>query len=324
MHHKLRYAIKNSNLISIDEVEKGLACNCTCPACGSTLIARKGDIKVHHFAHYKADECNRCVETSLHLLAKEILMEELVIKLPALYLDFGKQTYKMKELIFDERSFEFDNVYIEKKIDDIVPDIILEYQGNKLLVEIFVTHNIDDEKLHKIERMGISTLLIDLSEFEIDTSKVLLKDIIINSTEHKKWVYNKKERAIYNRFREKAKPFKRAANGTGNFCPQYLYGWKGESSARWDDCIYCEYCFSINGEVNCLGYSGVSKICDLDNPKLLEEVQNKIKKNEVKSTWLEGTQCKKCRSGYMTSKDGKYGKFLGCTNYPKCKNIIKV
>ena len=129
MHHKLRYAIKNSNLISIDEVEKGLACDCTCPACGSTLIARKGDIKVHHFAHYKADECNRCVETSLHLLAKEILMEELVIKLPALYLDFGKQTYKKKELIFEEKSFEFDKVYMEKKIDDIVPDIILEYQG---------------------------------------------------------------------------------------------------------------------------------------------------------------------------------------------------
>jgi len=100
MHNKLRYAIKNSKLVSIDEVDKGLSCECTCPACGGTLVAKKGNIKIHHFSHYNTEECIRCVETSLHLLAKELLMEEMSIKLPSLYLDFGSHTYKEKELIF--------------------------------------------------------------------------------------------------------------------------------------------------------------------------------------------------------------------------------
>ncbi len=97
-------------------------------------------------------------------------MGEMSIKLPALYLDFGSHTYKKKELIFDERSFVFDKVYAEKRIDDIVPDIVLEYQGNKLLVEVFVTHDIDEEKFQKILKLGLSTLLIDLSNTDINTS----------------------------------------------------------------------------------------------------------------------------------------------------------
>jgi len=193
-----------------------------------------------------------------------------------------------------------------------------------LLVEVFVTHNIDEEKLQKIQKLGLSTLLIDLSNTDINTSKEELKHIIINSTDQKKWIYNKKERAIYERFRTKARPFKKARNGSGYFCPQFLYGWKGESSARWVECIYCEYCFSIDDDVNCLGFTGVSKIKDLDNPNLLEETQLKIKKNDIKSSWLEGTQCKKCKGGYLLVKEGPYGKFLGCSNYPNCKNVIKL
>ena len=33
--------------------------------------------------------------------------------------------------------------------------------------------------------------------------------------------------------------------------------------------------------------------------------------------------CEKC-GAKMVIKDGKYGKFLACPNYPKCKNIKKI
>ena len=38
-------------VLSIDKVERGLACGCVCPACGTRLEARKGEIVRHHFAH---------------------------------------------------------------------------------------------------------------------------------------------------------------------------------------------------------------------------------------------------------------------------------
>jgi hypothetical protein len=34
--------------------------------------------------------------------------------------------------------------------------------------------------------------------------------------------------------------------------------------------------------------------------------------------------CPKCKSGYMTKKDGRFGLFYGCSNYPICKHIINI
>lgn len=36
-----------------------------------------------------------------------------------------------------------------------------------------------------------------------------------------------------------------------------------------------------------------------------------------------GVSCPKCKKGTMLERNGKYGKFYGCSNYPKCKNIMK-
>jgi DNA topoisomerase-1 len=43
-------------------------------------------------------------------------------------------------------------------------------------------------------------------------------------------------------------------------------------------------------------------------------------KKPAKST---GVSCPKCKKGDMLERNGKYGKFYGCSNYPKCKNIMK-
>lgn len=38
----------------------------------------------------------------------------------------------------------------------------------------------------------------------------------------------------------------------------------------------------------------------------------------------EEIRCDKCDKGLMMKKDGKFGKFLGCSRYPKCNNIKKI
>ncbi len=43
---------------SIDTVERGLECNCTCPECEGKLIARHGEIVAWHFAHVHDVGCN--------------------------------------------------------------------------------------------------------------------------------------------------------------------------------------------------------------------------------------------------------------------------
>ena len=46
-----------------------------------------------------------------------------------------------------------------------------------------------------------------------------------------------------------------------------------------------------------------------------EKVKSEPQKTDIK--------CEKC-GGIMLIREGKYGKFMGCSNYPKCKNIMQI
>ena len=86
---KLPYALKDGELVHISEVERGLSCSCICPNCKGQLIARKGEYKSDHFAHYSTGECQGALETTLHLVAKKILEKCHYITLPAVKVDLG-------------------------------------------------------------------------------------------------------------------------------------------------------------------------------------------------------------------------------------------
>ncbi len=73
----------------VDEVQRGLACNCTCPACASKLVARQGEVRIHHFAHHSLNECRHALETSVYAMILELLRGPT----PSLYLPgFGYQS----------------------------------------------------------------------------------------------------------------------------------------------------------------------------------------------------------------------------------------
>lgn len=57
----------------VSEVERGLRCGCLCPCCKGPLVAKKGEDRVHHFAHHDRRECRHALESSLFGMAIEIL-----------------------------------------------------------------------------------------------------------------------------------------------------------------------------------------------------------------------------------------------------------
>ncbi len=71
------YALKDGRIVHVDSVARGRACDCTCPACNGLLVARKGDIRVHHFAHdtYAIAICEG--ESALHATAKHLLFQRI-------------------------------------------------------------------------------------------------------------------------------------------------------------------------------------------------------------------------------------------------------
>jgi hypothetical protein len=72
----ISYAVNRAGtLVHVSDVPRGKACGCRCAACDHPMVARKGAIRVHHFAHVHEVKCVGAVETVLHGLAKENLTE---------------------------------------------------------------------------------------------------------------------------------------------------------------------------------------------------------------------------------------------------------
>lgn len=147
----LIYALKGGEIVSIDDVESGLKCGCVCPSCGEQLVAKKGKKMMHHFAHYSGHSCEYGYESSLHLAAKDILSSAKKITIPPVFIKFDN-SYKKDELICEAKEIIIDRVELEKRYDDIIPDIVVYSGGKQLFIEIFVTHSIDDVKLEKLRK----------------------------------------------------------------------------------------------------------------------------------------------------------------------------
>tara|TARA_B100001059_G_C17784669_1_gene556349 strand:- start:197 stop:1624 length:1428 start_codon:yes stop_codon:yes gene_type:complete len=183
-NYKMTRAYNEQNWItSIDDVQRGLKCNCTCVDCGSQLIAKKGAVQANHFAHapddQKAKHCKWSYETELHLLAKEVLNNNKKLTIP-----IGN---------FDPYNFTliFDNVDIETPIDNSkrIPDVIGYLRGEQILIEIAVSHFCGTEKTSEYRRLNKNAIEFDFSNF-VPTSEVItleeVSDLFENS--NAKWL----------------------------------------------------------------------------------------------------------------------------------------
>ncbi len=145
------YGLKNSSLVKVTDVERGLACGCVCPACEHPLEAHRGTIRKSYFSHYRGSDCGAGYETAVHLMAKEILLQEKKILLPELVATIDVELLKgsdlKTEIIVKPWTFvNLDSVYLEKKHGSIIPDVIVKKESHELLVEIKVTHGISKKK----------------------------------------------------------------------------------------------------------------------------------------------------------------------------------
>jgi hypothetical protein len=168
----------------ISEVPSGLACGCKCPGCGTPLVAHKGSIQ-HHFAHKATAECRNAGQTALHKLAKEVLDRERRLLIPEIRADVDDQT------VLDHPGglYTFDDARLERRLGDIVPDVIVRKGDHELLVEIAVTHFCDEEKAGRIRHLGVAAIEIDLSALPRNPDPTTIRQAILTSAP-RDWIYN--------------------------------------------------------------------------------------------------------------------------------------
>lgn len=308
-------------IVSIDEVASGLKCNCVCPYCNAMLEAKKGKIRVHHFAHSDKDEISFCSESALHLAAKEILKEERKLALPSLKI--GDDIYRKSfEILPNGYEFNYSNIEIEKSIlvdgDVIRPDVIVGNDKADLAIEILVSHAVDDEKKEKIQQARLTTIEIDLNAFNI-TSREELRRVLVSETSNKRWIYS--NQAIY--FQKKILSLCKnilVKDLCVKDCPLKI--WQGRQfSASIDECNGCDYGYEVNLEhVLCLGDKRISKIDDLklngrELQKHIEYQENKELENDRRL--FEIGICPVCHSSLRVCNASN--PYISCRNYKECK-----
>ncbi|HCY76735.1 MAG TPA: hypothetical protein DHV28_12515 [Ignavibacteriales bacterium] len=239
---KLPFGMKDGKLVQISEVERGLKCGCQCPACNHPLVARKGNKTVHHFAHYQNANCEHALETSFHLAAKKVIEETGYFVLPEVVNDIF---YSRQNIFAPTSKLYFDNIYLEKRYDDFVPDIILEKDNKQLCIEIYVTHKIDESKKEKIVKSNISTIEVDLSKIERGLDFNHLREKVVDSIANKNWIYNKKREKVRKQILSnsiKRKIISRKLMQHVDDCPLPARIWQGKAYANFfDDCLGCEF-----------------------------------------------------------------------------------
>ncbi len=202
--HILKNGIRNGKNYHISEVESGLKCNCVCPACGEQLIAKKGkNIKPqNHFAHKSKIQCEYAYETSIHYDGKRILEKNRKITLPfrePIFDTFNLNDFYYKNINTKQlgtiipKTYQIDNVVLEKKLHDIVPDLKCTIQGKPIIIEIAVTSKIKVEKQEKIENIGIPVIEVDLSKMDRTVDEKDLELNVIENINNKTWFCNIKD-----------------------------------------------------------------------------------------------------------------------------------
>lgn len=203
---KLQYGIRDGKVVSISEMrqeERGLNCNCSCPGCGASLVARMGKKKQWHFAH-KGEACDIAAaqQTALHILAKEIIEENKKLLFPGITVKRDKYITEEEDsrvkakvtysLDFRKASvIECESVTLEKKLSNIIPDVVITAKGRTCLVEIAVTHFVDEEKERKIREIGLPLFEIDLSElYDTAHSREELAKAVLSEPNNRRWIFN--------------------------------------------------------------------------------------------------------------------------------------
>ena len=209
MSCRMKYAFFGDTIYHIDEVPPGLMCGCVCPACKRPVVAKnQGLVRGHHFSHYQSEDCEHCNETQLHLTAKALIEKSDTITLPEITYPYDQKYHRSS---WQENIF---NVELEKRVDSIIPDVLVTTSSyGKYIIEICVTHAVDENKRNKIHQLGISAIEVDLSDFDQTKPDEDQLEEALRNPLRMTWIYNheveerERQEAYWNAYHNGICPF---------------------------------------------------------------------------------------------------------------------
>jgi hypothetical protein len=184
----------DGRMVDVSQVDSGLDCNCECPGCDQTVLARKCTAKISHFAHAVSAACEGALESSLHAAAKQIITALGFVWLPRSLAGIGRT------------KFVFARCETEKARNKIRPDLTLYTKGGKpLAIEVCVTHEIDDTKEKYVRSQKLACIEYDLGDLPRDLTYAELNRRFVEDEVFGEWVFNEKAEALEEQRAEEAR-----------------------------------------------------------------------------------------------------------------------
>lgn len=139
-------------------------------------------------------------ETVLHYMAKELLKEAGMIRVPAITITATRNPKSWKTFTRSwhktESTLSLSNIELECRLGRVIPDIgcqATDEQGElieKLFIEITVTNPIDEERKARLKATGHHTLELNLSLTGGRLTLESFKQMLVQEVEFKKWIYH--------------------------------------------------------------------------------------------------------------------------------------
>ncbi len=266
------YGLRDGKLHRVEQVARGLKCACLCPFCQQALVAKKGQKNQHHFAHQKGTTCTHALESALHLRAKELFTQYRYLLLPPVSL------HGQPRPLYGPRRIQFQKVYLENYLDGIIPDIILETDHKRILVEIKVSHGIGFKKIQHLQRLSLAAIEINalaiyqtVSGLGPEWSDDAFRHYLLEGKNHKSWLYNPRKQWLEYNLRKQAiakrvthRQYKNYHRYLVQPCPQkrrfHQYGPHHQQSYAdvIQDCSHCPFCIEVEYHKDWVGYREVT------------------------------------------------------------------
>jgi hypothetical protein len=177
-------------ILHISEVESGELCGCVCPDCKGDLVAKKGPINAHHFAHAAGNQCANACETALHLFAKRAFAETLSLALPNVLMKRQAEDGQEFLLFHQVAATEcFERALIEDRRDGFTPDAVGVQDAGETLIEFAYTHFVEDEKCALLKGAGLRAVEVDLRNVDTENSLTEIADEILFKAP-RKWLWH--------------------------------------------------------------------------------------------------------------------------------------
>lgn len=180
---RVPFGLRDGRVWAPGEVAKGKGCGCVCPGCGQPLIAKALTSRHRrpHFAHLAVTDCPTGRESGIHKRAKQVILERRELLLPDwngdLFDRINPPRAQDDEGQFHEgRRIEWPPVRValrdlekERSFGGYQPDVVAHDDVGELLIEIRVTHAVDDCKAARVQAHDRRMVEIDLSHMDRDT-----------------------------------------------------------------------------------------------------------------------------------------------------------